>query len=208
MLLSSAEKAFRSFKVCGVLLINPSGFPYQPLSYTEIDFFVVFSIRNIPLTFIINWIVMSLKSPMHIYGNYSWAVPNPLSEIEYSSTVGVKFVFLTPLWLMGSINAPLDKIQVGVYSYICMPFGACFSIFSLRFCEIRLEQSLWHFRMSLLKACPATRCSYKCTVNPHWIHVSRESFGEMKLCPVSKIIMWYSVPRTVHFPSVLRSEKE
>lgn len=26
----------------------------------------------------------------------------------------------------------------------------------------QLQQSLWHFRMSLLKACPATRCSYKC----------------------------------------------
>lgn len=27
--------------------------------------------------------------------------------------------------------------------------------------------------MCLLKACPATRCTYICTVNPHWIHVSR-----------------------------------
>lgn len=81
-----------------------------------------------------------------------------------------------------------------------MSFGAHFSIFPLRFNEVQLGQSLWHFRMSLLKACPATRCSYKCTVNPHWIHVSRESFGEMKLCLSSKIIMWYSVPQTVHFP--------
>lgn len=74
-----------------------------------------------------------------------------------------------------------------------------FSIFSLKFNEIQLEESLWHFRMSLLKTCSATRCSYKCTVNPHWIHVSRESSGEMKLCLSSKIIMWSSVPQTVRF---------
>lgn len=53
---------------------------------------------------------------------------------------------------------------------------------------------------SLLKACPATRRSYKCAVNSCRIRASRESFCEMKLCLSSEIIMWYRVPQTVHSP--------
>lgn len=140
---------------------------------------------------------MSLKRPMHIYSNYSWATLNPLFEIDFTSMCEICRFDAFMVWAISSISAPLDKTQVAVCSYICMSFGAHFSIFfSLKFNEIQLEQSLWHLTMSLLKACPATRCSYKCTVNPHWIRVSRESFCEMKLCPGSKIIMVYSVPQT------------
>lgn len=143
---------------------------------------------------------MSHKRLMHICGNYSWAVVNHLFKIDDTSRSEICIFDTFMARATQSISAPLDKIQVSVCFYICMFLRAHFQHFFFSLDAIQLQQSLWHFRMCLLKACPATRCSYKCTVNPHWIHVSGESFREMKLHLGSKIIMWYSVPQTVHFP--------
>lgn len=132
--------------------------------------------------------------------------------------VKVKFACSLPSWCIAfssSVQTSVNKV-IGVHliSHLKVLWSPLQN--ALLFYSMRVGYSgRYDISESVFEGLP--RCillCYKCTVNPSWIHVSRESFGEMKLCLSSKIITRHSVPQTVHFPDgkcariVLGGEKE